>query len=127
MYKESHRKKKKTEYNSKYSKKNRVKMNNTLKSWSKENPDKVKNYVLKRKYNLTVEDYNKMFEEQKGCCYICGRHQSLFNKALHVDHCHDTKIIRKLLCVRCNNGLGFLDDDIDKLSKCIEYIKSYRT
>ena len=30
----------------------------------------------KNKYGITVEDYNSMFDHQKGMCAICGVHQS---------------------------------------------------
>jgi hypothetical protein len=50
-----------------------------------------------------------MFEDQKGCCGICKRHQSEFKKRLGVDHNHSTGKIRKLLCDRCNLGLGFYE------------------
>jgi hypothetical protein len=42
---------------------------------------------------------------------------------LAVDHDHRTGRIRKLLCVRCNNILGFAADDIALLEKAIEYLK----
>ena len=53
---------------------------------------------LKHKYGLTLQDYNQMFDRQKGCCDICRRHQSEFSKALAVDHNHETGKVRGLLC-----------------------------
>jgi hypothetical protein len=34
--------------------------------------------------------YNKQFAEQKGCCAICGRHESEFKTRFHIDHDHKT-------------------------------------
>lgn len=74
---------------------------------------------------MTLEDYNKMFQEQQGCCAICGRHQSEMKRPLNVDHNHLTGIVRKLLCVSCNVGLGLFktDDGTMLLEKAIKYIR----
>lgn len=82
---------------------------------------------LKFWYGLSLEEYNRMFEEQKGCCAICGKHQSE-NKnglALGVDHNHITKQIRGLLCGSCNRALGLLkadELDVELLLKAVDYI-----
>jgi len=52
------------------------------------------------------ELYNYLFNEQQGCCAICGKHQSELKKALGVDHNHITGQVRGLLCGICNRGLG---------------------
>lgn len=44
----------------------------------------------------------KLYDKQKGCCYICGKHESNFAKRLAVDHNHKTGRVRGLLCYRCN-------------------------
>lgn len=61
---------------------------------------------LKHYYQLTVSVYNKMFKQQKGCCAICGRHQSELLRRLDIDHDHKTGKIRGLLCTGCNRNLG---------------------
>jgi len=42
----------------------------------------------RKKYGITLADYDRMLSEQKECCAICDRHQSGFAKRLHVDHDH---------------------------------------
>ncbi len=91
----------------------------------KRNPEVYKRAYLKHFYNLPLEKYNKMFEEQNGCCAICNGHQSTFKKALHVDHDHETGKIRGLLCNSCNKGIGFLLDDSKILLSASQYLKSY--
>jgi DNA-directed RNA polymerase subunit RPC12/RpoP len=59
-------------------------------------------YRLKTRYGLTKEQYNELFEKQKGCCALCGKHQSELKMRLAVDHCHQTSEIRSLLCSYCN-------------------------
>ena len=66
----------------------------------------LRNSRLKCEYGITLEDYNKLFDEQNGCCAICGKHQSEFKRPLSVDHDHNTGKVRGLLCTPCNNGLG---------------------
>jgi hypothetical protein len=41
---------------------------------------------LKRKYGITLDQYNQLFAQQNGSCAICSRHQSEFKVALAVDH-----------------------------------------
>lgn len=70
------------------------------------------------KYGITQEDYDRMFDNQKGCCAICGIHQSKLKQKLHVDHCHNTGKVRKLLCRNCNIHLGWYE-------KWTQNIKNY--
>jgi hypothetical protein len=97
------------------------------KTWAKNNPDKVKAHRRKRnlktKYNITVEEYDKMFEEQQGKCFICSSVAD--RRRLNVDHCHDTGKVRKLLCDKCNMALGLLEDDIDRIQKVREYLENF--
>jgi len=85
---------------------------------------KAKTTSLKSLYGLTLEEYNQMFVKQKGCCAICGKHQSECLRSLSVDHSHKTSKIRKLLCNHCNRGLGLLGDSSDTLLKAYNYLKS---
>lgn len=74
-------------------------------------------YRLKTRYGLTVDQYNQLFEKQKGCCALCGKHQSELRTRLAVDHDHQTSEIRSLLCGYCNlRIIGRLrKDTIDRL------------
>lgn len=71
-------------------------------------------YHLMRTFGITIEQYDAMLAEQGGGCAICGRRPSE-TISLHVDHDHETGRIRGLLCFRCNNSLGDLDDSQDLL------------
>ena len=77
----------------------------------------------KRKYGISIDEYNKMFEEQNGCCAICGEHQTETNKRLVIDHNHITGDVRKLLCSKCNVGLGMFKDNPELLEKAAQYIR----
>lgn len=61
---------------------------------------------LKRKFNLTLVDYQALLEKQHGVCGICKQKDM---RRLSVDHCHTTGVIRGLLCKKCNQFLWALD------------------
>lgn len=58
------------------------------------------------RYGISYQEYMRMWEEQDGCCAICGDFEG--NKALAVDHNHETGEVRGLLCQQCNTGIGQL-------------------
>jgi len=77
---------------------------------------------LKRKFNLSLNDYNILLEKQKGVCNICKIKET--TKALCVDHNHTTGEIRGLLCSNCNRGIGLLKDDIVLLKEAIKHLSN---
>lgn len=79
---------------------------------------------LKKLYGISLEKYDALRIKQNFSCAICGRHETEFNRALDVDHCHDTGKIRGLLCTSCNNGVGRFKNDIILLQKAIEYLEN---
>lgn len=80
---------------------------------------KNKTRWLKREYNITLEQYNLMFESQNRGCALCFRKPTKIG--LHVDHCHKTGIIRGLLCHQCNWYLGTIDADPTIIDRIIKY------
>lgn len=75
---------------------------------------------LKRKFGLTLEQYDAMLAKQGGCCALCRRPPRTI--ALHVDHDHATGAIRGLLCFQCNNALADLQEDPRLLAKAMTYL-----
>lgn len=84
--------------------------------------EKRKNMLLKKDFNITLDDYKKMLSEQKNLCKICNKIDKVRNLA--VDHCHKTNKIRGLLCSKCNTSLGNFNDSIELLESAITYLKS---
>jgi hypothetical protein len=76
---------------------------------------------LKRKYRMTLEDYERMFEAQGGVCAICGEPRPE-ERTLHVDHDHETGVIRGLLCFRCNNALGDFREEYELFQRAADYL-----
>jgi len=58
---------------------------------------------LRRKYGITLKQYNLMLKSQGDSCDICRKHKSEFAKSLAVDHNHKTGKVRGLLCFYCNH------------------------
>jgi len=113
--------------------KNIEKVREQRRSWANKNKDRIKyysikykdkkrNYILMRNYNITLEDYNRMYVFQGGKCAICRNREDRYRKTrLSVDHCHDNGIVRGLLCIRCNTWLGRYEDK-KFLKRVIDYI-----
>jgi len=87
---------------------------------------KRKKAMLKEKFNMTVDQWDKLYENQAGKCDICGTHQSELRRALAVDHDHVTNKVRGLLCDSCNNGLGRFKDSSDICLKASEYLNKFK-
>jgi hypothetical protein len=109
-----------------------------VRRWQLENPEKYhvkqREYVetgqkqvwdrksyLKRTYGMTLEDYERMFEAQAGVCAICSEARPE-ERTLHVDHDHETGMIRGLLCFRCNNALGDFDEEYELFQRAADYL-----
>lgn len=112
-----------------------------VKAWQAANPDRhranqkrrrdkpevkarERNNHLRRKFGITSEQYEQMLEEQGGVCALCRR-TPRHDISLHVDHDHTTGANRKLLCFRCNNALGDLDDDPALLRAAADYLEQH--
>ena len=92
---------------------------NRSRLWMANNKEVTRSSYLKRTYGITVEEYDKLVEVQQGRCAICDES----DKALAVDHSHDTGEVRGLLCINCNTGIGSLKDDRSLLLKAVEYLQ----
>lgn len=75
-----------------------------------------------RVYGMTQEQYDQLLEDQGGVCAIC-QNECPTGYALAIDHCHETKEIRGLLCGNCNNGLGRFKDSTKLMKLAIEYLE----
>ena len=98
-----------------------------VQEWRRRNPEKYdsyrKRYIaenreriaieerkghLRRKYGLTLEEYDFLRLAQGDRCLICGAGEE---GGLHVDHDHKTGRVRGLLCGKCNKAIGLLRED----------------
>lgn len=101
----------------KYRKANSLLCIQRTRKWQTDNPNRVRDSVYKRKYGINLSEYEQMVTTRSGCCDICKR-----EKPLVIDHCHNTKTVRGLLCDRCNVAIGCFEDSIEALKSAIPYL-----
>lgn len=107
-----------------YYNKNKTRVLAKTKSYRQSNPDKTFNAYLKRRFGIDLAAYNKLLVSQNGTCALCSATaSSLDGRKLAVDHCHATNKIRGLLCGKHNKALGLFKDNIEALTKAIDYLK----
>ncbi len=93
------------------------------KSCDKEyNINYLRNTYRFEKYQISLEIFNKMLVDQNYKCAICN---TTLTRNCHIDHCHENKKVRGLLCPKCNKGLGLFDDSFQLLENAKNYIKQY--
>jgi hypothetical protein len=80
------------------------------------------------KYRITVEQYDALRAAQQYRCRICGTHEDDITAILTgrprldgtptaravrlvVDHCHNSRQVRGLLCNNCNTMIGLSSED----------------
>jgi hypothetical protein len=100
--------------------------------------EKNRRWRFQREYGITLEEYDERRAAQDYRCAICQRHEDELDRhptkvmtdgtqalgaALVVDHCHRTGAVRKLLCHKCNQGLGHFQDDPERLEAAARYLR----
>ena len=118
-------------YAGKWNRDNREKYNENWRRYYKTNVKARREYgrSLKKRYGITDQDYGILMERQGGICAICGGTETAKSpiddsrKRLAVDHDHETRKVRGLLCSGCNNGLGCFKDDVVLIEKALKYLE----
>ena len=83
-------------------------------------------YHLSSEYNLTVEEYDNMLNEQGGTCANESCNYGLDDDhKLYVDHCHETGTVRGLLCHWCNSAEGYLKSSPEVAQGLLNYMKKH--
>jgi hypothetical protein len=81
---------------------------------------RARHYKLKHLYGITADELHALYAKQDGRCAICKKPEG--EKALCVDHDHDTGEVRGLLCNNCNAMLGYAQDNTEILRRAIYYV-----
>jgi len=90
---------------------------------------------IRRKYGITIEEFEEQAAAQDNLCAACGclqsqrqtgRHKKGQRRRLCIDNDHATGKIRGLLCDKCNRALGLLDDNLDKVRRLAIYLSKHK-
>lgn len=73
---------------------------------SGDTPEMKRKWLLKSRYGLTPEGYDRIFSSQGGRCAICREVPA----RPCVDHDHDSGAVRGILCHHCNIRLPAVED-----------------
>lgn len=102
------------------------------KGWhrSPETKLRIRDRMLRRKYGISLKEFDRLLEFQGGVCAICKKvceHKTRnhSNAGWHVDHEHGIipVKVRGILCGNCNIMLGNAQDSQDILISAAEYIR----
>lgn len=95
------------------------------KAWRDKNRETIRGEMYSRTYGLTGEEVAEMNRSQEGLCFIC-KNPPKEGRVLHVDHCHTSGLVRKLLCNSCNTGLGLFKENPEALRAAAAYVELHR-
>jgi hypothetical protein len=104
-------------------------MNKRWKAMSQEQKVKIKNTYYKKRYGISYIEVVSIWEKQNQRCAICKEKliiditRTTMRFGIHVDHDHETGMVRGLLCALCNIGLGSFLNSVEKLENAIIYIE----
>ena len=105
--------------------KHKDKIDQRAKDWYENNKERHVNNALLRKYGVTLDQYNLLRAQQDFRCAVCNAHETDVGKQMFVDHDHVTGKIRKLLCTKCNVGIGMLQDNPAIMERAATYIRDH--
>lgn len=80
---------------------------------------------LRRMYGITVAEYERLFQAQGNCCACCKSIDPKSEQGWCIDHEHETKVVRGILCAQCNRGIGFLGDTLEGVQKAVDYLAAH--
>lgn len=108
----------------KWREKNREHYNRKMREYNAANKDSRRDCDYKRKYGISLEQYNSKLESQNNKCWICEKKAAYKNRKMVVDHCHNSGRARGILCYGCNRALSILESG-DLLRRAQEYLEHF--
>lgn len=95
---------------------------------TKMSAEERRNYHTKARYGLTSADVDLLLRRQEGKCALCKRVLVRFGNRrteAQIDHCHDSGVVRGVLCGGCNRGLGSFEDNAEALEAAARYVSAF--
>lgn len=93
-----------------------------MRAYREANPERYRHSHLKANYDIDDVEFERMKKAQGGKCLIC---EEIPKQRLAVDHNHDTKAVRALLCKQCNWAMGQFKDNLFKLRGAVKYLERF--
>lgn len=69
-------------------------------------------------YKVSLEEMYLLIRKAEGLCTICKA-----KEPSHIDHCHDTGLIRGFICGQCNVGIGMFQNSPAALRAAADYLE----
>lgn len=86
--------------------------------------DSARDKRLRDTYGLAQDTFEKILREQGDRCACC-RTAEPGKTGWHVDHDHQTGLIRGILCSNCNTGIGMLGDSLVGVERAALYLREH--
>lgn len=80
--------------------------------------------IIRRQYGISMQQFEELLVHQGGGCAICAKPIEALRRRMNIDHCHETNMVRGVLCSGCNTGLGHLGDNLDGLLRAVAYLNN---
>ena len=121
----------------KWRRNNKEKVKLSLAQWRAKNREYTKEYAknyhrpwaIARKYGITPDMFENMWEKQHGLCAICRVSMTRTagkSDSAHIDHDHITGAVRDLLCQSCNHAVGHVKEKIEIAEQLVNYLSKYK-
>jgi len=98
--------------------------------WYKKNRQRVilasEKARVKRRYSLTLGEYNKRKKETKRCSVCLRPFGNSVGTRPALDHNHVTGRLREFIHGTCNRAIGYLKEDPATLRRAADYLEKYQ-
>ncbi len=81
----------------------------------------------RRRFGMTIADYDLMYVIQDGRCAMCGRQDNYDRQHFDIDHDHYSGKARGLLCNKCNRLVGLGENMCLVNENLLKQVEKYLT
>jgi len=106
---------------------NREARNAHCRAWNAANRERVYWNDLRKKYGISRDQFEAMFETQGRRCAICRSDRpGTPSGRFFIDHDHATGRVRAILCGHCNSAVGYVREDPAIALAVAEYLFKHK-
>lgn len=109
--------------------KNKESVKKSAKKWRDTHPESMlktkRTQHLRRKYNMSLEDFEALWVAQKGLCAMCNAPMRR-GRGAHVEHNHATGKVRGLTHPKCNTIIGYLENSPMAIQQGLRYLEQHK-